>query len=414
MTYEVLTLTNLPHFSSQQLLVRRRFKDFVSLAKLLPQHLHGSFLPARPHRNAIESARNTPDFVSERRMSLERYLNRLAAHKDVARSEVLRVFLEADGNLRTHPAWLALRPKHLSTAQATQRLLKGMVSGVGSVAPTPSEVVQPAGVAGDVYRMIHERTSSLRRSSSGVPVSTEESTLRDAETLMEDLGAAQDLAASRTNRWVASLEALAAAQNAMATAIGAVGSYEGSCGKNDNAAVLTVASHGCSRSGSALSATASSTATVLQPVHDYRNMHSNIMTALAARRAALLTVQTLSADLDRVRNRLGAASLTPATKAKKVESLRSQVARLEAALSAAQGEYQRQVARNASELCDFRKQRAQELSEMLEVVAADQAHHWSSLSSNWEAVVGQLRVQHHPATPDYFRAALYVPPSTSS
>jgi len=143
-------------------------------------------------------------------------------------------------------------------------------------------------------------------------------------------------------------------------------------------------------------------------------MHSNIMTALAARRAALITVQTLSADLDRVRNRLGAASLTPATKAKKVESLRSQVARLEAALSAAQGEYQRQVARNASELCDFRKQRAQELSEMLEVVAADQAHHWSSLSSNWEAVVGQLRVQHHPATPDYFRAALYVPPSTSS
>ena len=48
-----------------------------------------------------------------------------------------------------------------------------------------------------------------------------------------------------------------------------------------------------------------------------------------------------------------------------MESLRSQVVRLEAALSAAQGEYQRQVARNASELCDFRKQRAQELSEML-------------------------------------------------
>ena len=41
------------------------------------------------------------------------------------------------------------------------------------MAPTPSEVVQPAGVAGDVYRMIHERTASLRRSSSGVAVSTE-------------------------------------------------------------------------------------------------------------------------------------------------------------------------------------------------------------------------------------------------
>jgi hypothetical protein len=31
--------------------------------------------------------------------------------------QVLRVFLEADGNLRSHPTWLALKPKHLSTAQ---------------------------------------------------------------------------------------------------------------------------------------------------------------------------------------------------------------------------------------------------------------------------------------------------------
>jgi hypothetical protein len=167
--------TTLPHFSSSSLSVRRRFKDFVSLSRLLPQHLHGrwgpskgwrcasrtsawlgsccgmssqllaashvcscvpfmccktpppppspqhtathtssspnhsspchppaplynpccplsaaapSFLPARPHRNALGSARNSSEFVAERRSALERYMNRLAAHPDVARSEV--------------------------------------------------------------------------------------------------------------------------------------------------------------------------------------------------------------------------------------------------------------------------------------------------------------------------------------
>jgi hypothetical protein len=67
-----------------------------------------------------------------------------------------------------------------------------------------------------------------------------------------------------------------------------------------------------------LSATASSTGSVLQPLHDYRDMHANILAALAARRSALRTVTTLSADLDRLRTRLGAVSITPASKAKKV------------------------------------------------------------------------------------------------
>lgn len=57
MTYEVTTVTTLPSFGAQHFSVRRRFKDFVSLAKLLPKLLPGCFLPARPEKNLIEGRR---------------------------------------------------------------------------------------------------------------------------------------------------------------------------------------------------------------------------------------------------------------------------------------------------------------------------------------------------------------------
>jgi hypothetical protein len=40
-SYEVSTVTSLPHFSSSRCSVRRRFRDFVSLSNLLPKLLHG-------------------------------------------------------------------------------------------------------------------------------------------------------------------------------------------------------------------------------------------------------------------------------------------------------------------------------------------------------------------------------------
>jgi hypothetical protein len=118
--------------------VRRRFKDVVALSRLLPALLPGAILPARPERNFVEGRlRMSPAFVEQRcaggaaavagrkrshmwraspfrpharcahltpphphppnpdpdpprRAAMERYLNRLAAHAEVARSEVWR------------------------------------------------------------------------------------------------------------------------------------------------------------------------------------------------------------------------------------------------------------------------------------------------------------------------------------
>jgi hypothetical protein len=85
---------------------------------------------------------------------------------------VLRVFLEADGNLRSHPQWRSLKPGVLTPAQATSRLVRSLV-GVRKTAPTPSEVVQPAAACRDVYRLLHESAAQLRGSFKHAPISTE-------------------------------------------------------------------------------------------------------------------------------------------------------------------------------------------------------------------------------------------------
>lgn len=104
---------------------------------------------------------------------------RLAAHalqgqhlSACLRPQALRVFLEADGNLRSNPQWRCLKPKVLTPIQATNRLVRTLV-GVRKTAPTPSEVVQPALVGRDIYRMLHENVQQLRGSFKHSPLNTE-------------------------------------------------------------------------------------------------------------------------------------------------------------------------------------------------------------------------------------------------
>lgn len=86
--------------------------------------------------------------------------------------QALRVFLEADGNLRSNPQWRCLKPKVLTPIQATNRLVRTLV-GVRKTTPTPSEVVQPATVGRDIYRLLHENVQQLRGSFKHSPLNAE-------------------------------------------------------------------------------------------------------------------------------------------------------------------------------------------------------------------------------------------------
>lgn len=48
----------------------------------------GYFVPPRPEKNAVEGQRMSDAFVEERRASLQKYLQKLAAHPVIGQSEV--------------------------------------------------------------------------------------------------------------------------------------------------------------------------------------------------------------------------------------------------------------------------------------------------------------------------------------
>jgi hypothetical protein len=101
-TYLITTRTNLPEFGGpgSEFTLRRRFRDVVTLSDRLSESYRGFFIPIRPDKSVVESqVMSKQEFVEQRRVLLERYLRRLAAHPAIRRSEELRVFLEVKGKL---------------------------------------------------------------------------------------------------------------------------------------------------------------------------------------------------------------------------------------------------------------------------------------------------------------------------
>lgn len=104
MTYKVQTKTNYPVFKQQDFEVNRRFSDFLTLyEKLKVKHVpNGRLLPAAPEKDALGTAKvkiskddssQPNDFLEKRKISLERFLNRLAKHKVLKLDPDFRDFL---------------------------------------------------------------------------------------------------------------------------------------------------------------------------------------------------------------------------------------------------------------------------------------------------------------------------------
>jgi len=109
MVYKLTTKTNYPAFKSAEFSTNRRFSDFLSLyEKLKEKHLAaGRILPPAPEKDVIGMAKvkmskedTTPiDFIGKRRAALERFLNRLGAHKTFRFDPDFRDFLEISSDL---------------------------------------------------------------------------------------------------------------------------------------------------------------------------------------------------------------------------------------------------------------------------------------------------------------------------
>lgn len=99
-TYLITTRTNIPDYGGSEFSVRRRFKDVVALSERLSETHRGFFVPIRPDKSLVESQMmQLEQFVEQRRAQLEKYLNKLAAHPVIRRSEELRAFLVVRGRV---------------------------------------------------------------------------------------------------------------------------------------------------------------------------------------------------------------------------------------------------------------------------------------------------------------------------
>lgn len=149
--------------------LRRRFKDVVTLSDRLSESYRGFFIPIRPDKSVVESqVMQIEQFVEQRRAALSRYLNKLAAHPAIRKSEELRVFLVVNGKLPL-----------VRTVDVASRMLDGAVrlprQLVGEAAIDANEATQPAKGGMDLLRIFRELKQSVVNDWGGVkPMVAEE------------------------------------------------------------------------------------------------------------------------------------------------------------------------------------------------------------------------------------------------
>lgn len=154
-TYLITTRTNIPEFGGSEFGVRRRFRDVVTLSDRLAEAYRGFFIPPRPDKSIVESqVMQKQEFVEQRRVALEKYLRRLAAHPVIKKSDEFRVFLQVQGKLPL-----------LVTTDVASRVLDGAAKLpkqlLGDSVIGPQEVVLPAKGGMDLMRLFKELKQSM-------------------------------------------------------------------------------------------------------------------------------------------------------------------------------------------------------------------------------------------------------------
>jgi hypothetical protein len=121
----------------------------------------GYFVPPRPEKNAVEGQRMSDSFVEERRLGLQKYMQKLAAHPVIGGSEVLRVFLETPGELGANLRWSGLMPPSASVLEGTAKFSMQLI-GRESRVVDPVAAAQPAARSKDLMRAMKEAAQGMR------------------------------------------------------------------------------------------------------------------------------------------------------------------------------------------------------------------------------------------------------------
>ncbi|KAL7614038.1 sorting nexin 2A [Lactuca sativa] len=399
-TYLITTWTNLPEFNGTEFSVRRRFKDVVTLSDRLSDSYRGFFIPLRPDKSVVESqVMQKQEFVEQRRMALEKYLRKLAAHPVIRRSEELRLFLQVQGKLPL-----------MKTTDVASRMLDGAVKlpkqlfgeSIVSAAVDPNEVSQPAKGGRDLLRIFKELRQSVTNDwgETKPPVVEEDKEFLEKKKKLQDF----ELELSNVSQQA---ESLVKAQQDIGETLGQLGLAFVKLTKfeSEEAMFNSQKVRAADMKNVATSAVKASrlyrelnaqTVKHLDKLHEYLGVMLAVNNAYADRSNALLTVQTLLSELSNLNSRIekleAAASKIfggDRSRVRKIEELKETMRVTDEAKNCAIREYERIKENNKNELHRLDKERHDDFFGMLKGFVANQAGYAEKMASVWETVANE-------------------------
>ncbi|KAL5580625.1 hypothetical protein UlMin_013067 [Ulmus minor] len=392
-TYLITTRTNIPEFGGAEFSVRRRFRDIVTLSDRLAESYRGFFVPPRPDKSVVESqVMQKQEFVEQRRVALEKYLRRLAAHPVIRNSDELKVFLQVQGKLPLP-----------TTTDVASRMLDGAVKlpkqlfGESTVAP--DEVVQPAKGGRDLLRLFKELKQSMANDWGGSkpPVVEEDKEFMEKKERMHELEQQLTNASQQA-------EALVKAQQDMGETTGELGLAFIKLTKfeNEEAKFNAQRVRAADMKGLATAAVKASrfyrelnaqTVKHLDTLHEYLGLMLAVNSAFADRSSALLTVQTLISELESLQSRAEKLEVASSkifggdkSRIRKLEELKETIRVTEDAKHVAIREYERIKENNRSELERLDRERQADFANMLKGFVLNQVGYAEKIANVWAKV----------------------------
>ncbi|KAG5111368.1 hypothetical protein JHK82_040591 [Glycine max] len=400
-TYLITTKTNIPEFGAggADFAVRRRFRDVVTLSDRLAEAYRGFFIPPRPDKSVVESqVMQKQEFVEQRRMALEKYLRRLAAHPVIRKSDEFRVFLQVQGRLPL-PTTTDVASRVLDGAAKLPKQL------MGESVLAPHEVMQPARGGMDLMRLFKELRQSVANDWGG----SRPSVVEEDKEFLEKKEKIQELEQQITGA-SQQAESLVKAQQDMGETMGELGlafikltKYE-----NEEAIVNSQRVRAADMKGVATAAVKASrlfrelnaqTVKHLQDtLHEYLGLMLAVHGAFSDRSSALLTVQTLLSELSSLQSRaekleVASSKIFGADKSRvrKLEELQETIRVTEDAKNVAIREYERIKENNRNELERLDKERQADFLNMLKGFVVNQVGYAEKIANVWTKVVEDTR-----------------------
>lgn len=399
-TYLITTKTNIRGFGGSDFSVRRRFRDVVTLADRLSETYRGFFIPPRPDKSVVESqVMHKQEFVEQRRVALEKYLRKLAAHPVIRTSDELKVFLQVSGKL----------PLSTSTDVASRMLdgaanLPKQLFGDSRSVVASHEAVQPAKGGRDLLRLIKELKQSVTNdwgNSKPAIVEEDKEFLEKKEKLYDFERCLTDVSKQA--------ETLVKAQQDMGDTMGELGLSFIKLTKFENEAAIldTQRTRAAEMKGIATATVRASrmyrelnakTVKNLDTLHEYLGFMLAAHNAYSDRANALLTVQTLLSDLSSLQSRAEKLEYASSrvfggdkTRNHKAEELKETMRITEDSKNCAVREYERIKENNRTELERLEREKRTDFQKMLKGFVNDQVSSAEKMANLWSKVAEDTR-----------------------